>query len=71
MMSHSCHHLSDTKLWDNRLCRIQDTVTGKVDFQLPEGFQGYVEVQWNGQHLAFSFKFKKELILEFHPAFLQ
>ena len=64
-------HLSDTKLWDNRLYRIQDTVTGKVDFQLPEGFQGYVEVQWNGQYLVVSFKSEKELILEFHSAFLQ
>lgn len=65
-------HLSDTKLWDNNLCRIQDTVTGKAILQLPEGFQGpVVEVQWGGQYLAISFKSKKELILEFYPAFLQ
>jgi hypothetical protein len=59
-------HLNDTKLWDNRLCRIQDTVTGKVVFQLPERFQSHiVEVQWNGQYLVISPKSGKELILEF------
>jgi len=65
-------HLNDTKLWDNSLCGIQDTVTGNVTFQLPKGFQGpVVEVQWDGQYLAISFKSKKELILEFYPKFLQ
>jgi len=65
-------YLNDTKLWDNSLCRIQDTVTGKVVFQLPVIFQSHiVEVQWNGQYLAVSLRSEKELILEFHPAFLQ
>ena len=65
-------HLSNTKLWDKSLCRIQDTVTGKAVFQLSEEFQSRIaEVQWNGQYLAISLKSEKELILEFHPAFLQ
>jgi len=65
-------YLSDTKLWDNRKYKIQDRVTGKVVFQLPEGFQGHiVEVQWNGQYLAISPKSKMELILELPPVFLQ
>ena len=65
-------HLNDTKLWDNNLYRIQDSITGKVVFQLPEGFQSYVvEMQWDGQYLVISLKSQKELILEFHPAFLQ
>jgi len=63
-------HLSDTKLWDNRQCKIQDTVTGNVVFQLPEGFQGdIVEVQQNGQYLAISPKSKMELVLELPPVF--
>jgi WD40 repeat protein len=65
-------HLSDTKLWDKNLCRIQDMATGKVVFQLPGRFWGcVVEVQWNGQYLTVSPKSEKEVILEFHPTFLQ
>jgi len=65
-------YLNDAKMWDSSLCRIQDTVTGKVVFQLPARFQGHVvEVQWNSQYLAISLESEKELILEFHPAFLQ
>ena len=64
-------HLNNIRLWDNRQYRIQDTVTGKVVFQLPEQYQSYVvEVQWNGQYLVISLRFKKELILEFPHAFL-
>jgi len=65
-------HLNDTKLWDNSLCRIQDTVTGKVVFQLPARFQGHViEAQWNGQYLVVSLRSEMELVLELHPSFLQ
>ena len=65
-------YLNDTKVWDNSQYSIQDTVTRKVVFQLPRAFKGHiVEVQWNGQYLAISFRFGEELILEFHPAFLQ
>jgi len=65
-------HLSDTKVWDNRQCRIQDIVIRKIVFQLPEQFQSnVVEAQWNGQYLVISFRSEKELILEFPPVFLQ
>ena len=65
-------YLNGTKLWDNRQCRIQDTVTGKVVFQLSGQFQGHItEVQWNGQYLFISLGSAKELILEFPPALLQ
>jgi len=65
-------NLSNTKLWDNSLCRIQDKVTGKVVFQLSEASQScVVEVQWTGKYLAVSLKSEKELILGFHPTFLQ
>ena len=65
-------YLNNTMLWDNKKYRIQDTVTGKVVFQLSEGLQGHaVEVQWNGQYLGISLRPEKELILEFPPAFLQ
>ena len=65
-------YLNNTRLWDNKKHRIQDTVTGKVVFQLSEGLQGHaVEVQWNGQYLGISLRPEKELILEFPPASLQ
>jgi len=64
-------NLNGTRLWDNRQCRIQDTATGKVVFQLPERFQGHiVEAQWNGQYLGISLRSEKELILELPLAFL-
>jgi len=63
-------YLGDTKLWDNNLCRIQDIATGRVVFQLPTRYGRPVDVQWNGQYLAASFKSKEELILELHPTFL-
>jgi len=64
-------HLNDTKLWDNSQCRIQDIVTEKVVFQLPEKYQSHVvEVKWNGQYLVISLRSEKELILEFPPGFL-
>ena len=65
-------HLNDARLWDTSQCRIWDTVTGKVVFQLSKRFQGHiVEVQWNGQYLVISLDSAKELILEFSPVFLQ
>jgi len=64
-------HLNNTKLWDNKQCRIQDIVTGKVVFQLPEQFKAHVEVQWNGQYLVISPKSEMELILELPSSFLQ
>ena len=62
---------NNTKLWDNSLCRILDTVTGKVVFQLPPQFGTPVDIKRNGQYLVASFQSKMELILEFHPEFFQ
>ena len=62
-------HLSSTKLWDTNLCRILDTVTGKVAFWLPVQFGTPVDIKRNGQYLITSFQSRMELVLEFHPAF--
>ena len=64
-------HLSNTKFWDSNLCRILDTVTGKVVFQLPAQYGRPVDVQWNGQYLVASAKSKEELVLLLHPTLLQ
>ena len=63
-------HLSSTKQWDTGLCRIMDTVTGKVVFQLPPQFGTPVDIKWNNQYLVAGFQSRMELILELHPAFL-
>ena len=60
-------HLSGTRQWDTGLCRITDTATGRVAFQLPPQFGTPVDVKWNGQYLVVSFQSRMELILEFHP----
>ena len=62
-------HLSSTKLWDTGLCRILDTVTGKVVFQLPAQFGTPVDIKRNGQYLVASFQSRMELVLKFHPTF--
>ena len=64
-------HLSSTKQWDTSLCRITDTVTGKVVFQLPPQFGTPVDIKWNGQYLVASFLSRMELVLGFHPTFFQ
>ena len=61
--------LSSTRQWDTGLCRITDTATGNVVFQLPPQFGTPVDIKWNGQYLAASFQSRMELILEFHPTF--
>ena len=62
-------HLSNTKLWDTNLCRILDTVTRTVVFQLPAQYGTPVDIKQNGQYLVASFQSRMELVLEFHPAF--
>ena len=62
-------YLSNTKLWDTGLCKILDTVTGNVVFQLPAQFGTPVDIKWSGQYLVASFQSKMELVLEFHPTF--
>jgi len=57
-------HLNDTKLWEINMSRMQDMVTGKVVFQLPERFGQAVHVQLGGQYLVVSFMSKEVLILD-------
>ena len=63
--------LGNTKFWDTNLCRILDTVTGKVVFQLPIQFGRPVDVKWNSQYLTVGFTSQEELVLELHPILLQ
>ena len=67
--SHQELHLSSTKLWDTSLCRMLDTATRKVVFQLPAQFGTPVDVKRNVQYVVASFQSQMELVLEFHPAF--
>ena len=62
-------HLSGTRQWVAGQCRITDTATGKVVFQLPPQFGTPVDIKWNGQYLVASFQSRMELVLEFHPTF--
>ena len=57
--------LSDTKVWETKVSRMKDVVTGKVILQLPERFGKVVHVQWGGQYLVVSFRSKEILILDF------
>ena len=62
-------HLSNTKQWDASQCRILDTITGKVVFQLPAQYRPPIDIKRNGQYLVASFQSRMELVLEFDPAF--
>ena len=64
-------YLSNNKYWDTDLCRILDTVTRKVVFQLHAQFGRPVDVKWNSQYLVIGFMSKEELVLELHPTLLQ
>jgi len=56
--------LNDTKIWKRYMFRMQDVVTGKVVFQVPERFGGAVHVQFGGQYLVASFMSKEVLVLD-------
>ena len=58
-------HPNSVMLWDTDLCRIKDTVTGKVVFQLSKRYGEPVDVQWNGQYLVTCFLPVEVLILDF------
>ena len=58
-------HPNGVVLWDNGLCRIKDTITGKVVFQLSTKYRKPVDVQWNGQYLVACFFPLEVLILDF------
>ena len=58
-------HSNGTIVWDISMCRVQDTVTGSVLFQLAKGFGKPDDVGWNDQHLFACFKSGKTLIFDF------
>jgi len=58
-------HLNDNKVWETKMSRMKDTVTGKVAVQLPERFREAIHVQWDGHYLVVSFKSKEVVILDF------
>jgi len=64
-------HINDTKLWEIGMSRMEDVVTGKVIFQLPEGFRNPVDVQWGGQYLVVHLRGGEVLILDFSHMVLQ
>ena len=64
-------HLDDTKLWNADLSRIEDTVTGKVYFQLAGRFANPVDVQWDEQYLVAGYESGEVLILDFNYVSLQ
>ena len=64
-------HPSGTILWDISLCRVQDTATKNVLFQLAKGYGVPDGVQWNDQYLFVCFKSGKVLILDFSHMILQ
>jgi len=66
----SLHHDS-TKLWNVDLSRIEDTVTGKVFFQLAGRFANPVDVQWDEQYLVAGYESGEVLILDFNHMPLQ
>jgi len=58
-------HPNGVVLWDTGLCRIKDTITGKVVFQLSTKYGEPVDVQWNGQYLVACFLPLEILVLDF------
>ena len=46
--------------------KIEDTVTGKVVFQLPARSSDLLNAQWDGQHLVGNYESGKLLILDFN-----
>ena len=58
-------YLNGTKLWDPNLFRLQDTVTGKVLFQLAGRFAKPIDAQWDGRYLVAGYGSGEVLILDF------
>jgi len=58
-------HLNKTTLWDGALCRIKDTITGGVVFQLGGRFMNPACLQWDGQYLVAGYTSGEVLILDF------
>ena len=64
-------HLNDTMVWDISQSRIEDTVTGKVVFQLSGRFADAVDVQCHGCHLFASYISGEVLVLDINHILLQ
>jgi len=58
-------HLNDNKVWEIKMSRMEDTVTGKVVIQLPVRFGKAIHAQWNGRYLVVLLKSKQVVILDF------
>jgi len=58
-------HLNDNKVWEIKMFRMKDIVTGKVVVQLPERLGKAYHVQWDGHYLVVSFKSGEVVILDF------
>jgi len=58
-------HLNDNMVWETKISRMKDIVTGKVVVQLPERSGKTTHVQWNGHYLVISFRSEEVVILDF------
>jgi len=58
-------HLNDNKVWEIKMSRMEDVVTGKVIVKLPRRFGEAIHVQWGGHYLVILFKSKEVVILDF------
>ena len=61
---------NNTKLGDIRRSRIQDTITGKVVFQLAGRFAKPIDSQWDGRYLVTGYRSGEVLILDFNNVHL-
>jgi hypothetical protein len=59
------HFIPSINEWNNGPSRIEDTVTGKVVFQLPGRYARPNDVRWDGQYLVAGYESGEVLILDF------
>jgi WD40 repeat protein len=59
------HLIPGLNQWNNCPARIEDTVTGKVVFQLLGRYARSNDVQWDGQHLVAGYESGEVLIMDF------
>jgi len=62
--------LRDTMVWETKMSRMKDVVTGKVVLQLPERFGRVDHVQLGGQYLVISFRSREVLVIDFSNTLL-
>ena len=66
---HNLRLVGGTKRWSIDQSRIQDTLTGKEVFRLPERYANPVQAQWDGRYLVAGYKSGDVLILDFNHMF--